>query len=117
MKLIILRGPEGVRFVEQGKPYRLLPGESPIGTTILFNKDPVPHTHTPEEQILDDTQEKIGAGDVLAKVFKETGFTEWWNKNHKGDCLPCKKRQAVANYLQFKGPKWLSEWVKDNADS
>lgn len=105
MNMVILKGPEGVRLVPCNKTYRLLPNENIVGSATLFDK--AKHEEQSEIEKLGIT----GLGDAAAAIIKTTGFKDWFNKMHGGECLPCKQRQAALNYFQFKGPKWLSKWV------
>ena len=107
--LVILNGPNGVRLVPCSG-FRFLPGEKVIGSATLFNKARIEQMEVPPTQ-----PEPIGVGDLAHKILTTSGFKSWWDKYHKGACLPCKQRQAYMNYLTFKGPEWLSKWVKDNS--
>ena len=105
--MIVIEGPNGIREVSPGVPYRLSPGEKVTSAT--------------KDDILSRTAKtnRVPLGDMIAKVFDSTGFKAWYNKQYgEGDgsgCAPCKKRQAALNYIEFQGPKWLSKWVKDNS--
>lgn len=55
----------------------------------------------------------IKLGDLGAKILQTTGFKDFWDRTHGGDCKPCQERQGLANYVEFKGPKWLSDWIED----
>lgn len=104
LNVIILKGPTGTRFVNSGERYILGPGEKIIGSARVDDSATIEELAAPA---------KIGAGDLIVAVTTSIGFKAWWDKKHNGDCLPCKKRQATANYLQFKGPEWLTQWVKE----
>ena len=88
-------------------PYRLAPDERVIGSAKEIQRDKfdrLAREHT------------VGVGDLMASLTGSTGFKAWWKKLHKGECLPCKKRQAALNYLTFQGPEWLTAWVKEHKD-
>jgi len=101
---VLLRGPKGERVIPDNTEYRFLPGERLVGVANI-SRD-----YVELEQLAHDN--KIGIGDMTAKIFETTGFKDWWDEKHGGECAPCKKRQATLNYIKFQGPKWLSNWVK-----
>ena len=105
--MIYITGPQGNRQVLSGVPYKLGPGEQITGGTV-----------NERDNALDIAVKgtRTGVGDLINAVTKSTGFKSWWKKLHKGECLPCKKRQATLNYLKFQGPEWLSNWVKEHKD-
>ena len=115
--MVILRGPQGVRLVNCGEPYRLQPDEQIVGSASLVDAAKNTEAQKRQQAILDDAQLTIGAGDLIAAVTGSIGFKKWWDEKHGGSCLPCKRKQAVANYLRLKGPAWLMRWVRENADS
>ena len=117
MNMVILRGPQGVRLVSCGEPYRLQPNEQIVGSASLVDAAKSTEAYKKQQSILDQAQLTIGAGDLIAAVTGSIGFKKWWDEKHGGSCLPCKRRQAVANYLQIRGPEWLRGWVKKNADT
>ena len=105
--MILIRQTDGnIRRQEERVPYSLLPGEVIVGSERELE------TH--QLQGWANTN-SVGVGDLIAAVTKTTGFKDWWNAKHKGLCLPCKRNQAVANYIKLKGPRWLKTWVKENA--
>ncbi len=106
--MIIIDGPNGRRLVPENTPYRLSPGERIAGSTKLAP------TETELEKFAEEN--KVGMGDLVAKVLDDVGFKEWWDKKHGGECAPCKQRQATLNYIKFKGPEWLSRWVKGESE-
>ncbi len=99
-----LVGPDGERVVPQNTPYVLKAGEKLVGTVMSYRGE----IHDMAED------NKIGAGDLVAAITTSTGFKKWWDKQHGGECLPCKERVATLNYIKFKGPKWLTKWIKGN---
>ena len=101
MRLLILKGPSGVRFVEHTEEKQTQ--ELIIGRAVLFDKDQAP------------IKRNVGVGDLLAAVLASIGFTKWWNTKFKG--CKCKSRRAALNYLKMRVPEWLNKWVKKNADS
>lgn len=101
--MIQLKGPEGVRLVEEGRPYRLNSGEKLIGSISGDKNHPL-------NSVAIETG--IGVGDLIAKITESTGFKTWWNKQNGGNCKKCEERQAVLNYLKFQSPSWLKNWVK-----
>jgi len=105
--MIIITGPKGKRKVAAGEPYTLEPGEMVTGMTRDVKLDKFDH-------IADDT--KVGVGDLINAATTATGFKKWWNAQHRGQCLPCKKRQAALNYFEFKGPQWIHDWVESKKD-
>ena len=103
--MIKLINEEGtIRLVEEGKSYRLEPGERVMrgGVPGLSELDKIAQ------------ENRIPVGDMIAKLFDTVGFKDYWNEKHGGECAPCKQRQATLNYIKFRGPKWLSEWVKED---
>lgn len=104
--MIILLGPNGERQIPENTPYRLLPGEKVIRGTGRYG--------TIRESELDKLAEsnKVGLGDLVASITTSTGFKNWWDEKHGGECAPCKQRQATLNYIKFQGPKWLAGWIK-----
>ena len=105
--MILITGPKGDRRVEPGVAYRLGEGERVVGNTKILQPDKLDNMAT------DAT---IGVGDLIHAVTRATGFKEWWYKVHGGGCLPCQKRQAALNYLQFKGPQWVHDWVENQKE-
>jgi len=67
----------------------------------------------PDAKIIDSLtdEHKIALGNTAAKILKTIGFKAWWDKKHGGSCRKCQERQAIMNYLKFKGPNWLKNWV------
>ncbi len=110
--MILIDGPNGKREVEEGKPYRLEPGERIVGS----------YRENKQSDKLDyiAKDNEIGVGSLMAAVTESTGFKKWWDEKHGGECIPCKKRQATLDYIKFQGPIWLVSWVKKwvkNSDS
>jgi len=100
---IILHGPKGERKVLANTPYRLLPGEKIVSSTV--------NGHSEIDKVAQENN--IGVGDLIASITTSTGFKRWWDKLHGGECQSCKKNQATLNYIKFQGPKWLSKFVKE----
>jgi len=112
--MILIRQTDGnIRKQEERVSYYLLPGEVIVGSEreLEINQQLQQETHQLQEWA--DTN-SVGVGDLIAAVTKTTGFQDWWNAKHKGQCIPCKRRQAVYNYVQFAGPNWLKKWVEAN---
>jgi len=87
MNLIILEGPNGKREVEEGVPYRLLPGEKIVGTTYVgdFQND-----NKNLEELAG--KEGVGVGDLVAKLTKVFGIEP---------CSKCEERKKVLNKLRI----------------
>lgn len=102
--MILLVGPKGQRIIPENTEYRLLPGEVNMGSANGMED------WTELKELANDN--KVGLGQLVSKVFESTGFKKWYFEKHGGDCLACHKRQYVLDYIRFKSPKWLSDWVK-----
>ena len=89
MALIVLRGPNGVRRVQEGMPYRLMPGEQVMGSEA-----------DPTEAALNDALEAnmIPLGDFVEKAFKL--LPEAIRPTH---CSKCEKRKQVLNHVRENG--------------
>jgi hypothetical protein len=80
---IVLQGPAGVRYVEEGVPYRLLPGEQVIGAE--------------EDTSLQDlhgelAKHGLGLGDYVEKAF--AALPAAIRPEH---CSRCEKRKLALN--------------------
>ncbi len=106
--MILIKGPNGTREVPDGLPYRLEVGESITGVRREQRLDKLDH-------IAADT--KTGAGDLINALTTATGFKQWYNKAHRGECMPCARRQAALNYFQFKGPQWMHDWIESKKEA
>lgn len=77
---IVIEGPNGRRFVEEGAAFTLEPGERVIGS----------------ERYVSDALQKtadelgIGLGDLIAKATKAFGIKP---------CAPCEKRRQILNRI------------------
>ena len=89
MSLILLQGPSGLRRVQEGVPYRLLPGEQVIGS----EQD---KTEAELNDILD--AQNIPMGDFIEKAFKL--LPEAIRPAH---CTKCEKRKQVLNHIRENG--------------
>lgn len=106
MALIVIAGNGGTRHVPAGKPYKLGPGERIVGSVNEQSGSPL-------EKIA--VENEIGLGSLVAAIMSTTGFKQWWEAKHGNKaCAKCKWRQAVLDYIKFKGPLWLAKWVKEN---
>jgi hypothetical protein len=87
--LIVLKGPDGLRRVPEGVPYRKLPGEKVIGS----ERDET-------ESELNDQLEKheIPLGDFVERAFKL--LPEAIRPTH---CSACEKRKKVLNHIRSNG--------------
>ena len=94
------------RFVEEGKPYRLQPGER-IERGIAGQ---------PTELDKIGIANNIPLGDMTAKLIASTPFKKWHEKYYGKECAKCQQRQASLNFIKFAGPKWLNNWVKTIKD-
>ena len=109
--MIIIKGPNGIREVKAGVPYRLEVGEKIAGSyKTRINGVEIDEVTTVAKS------SAIGAGDLIAAITGSTGFKRWWHEKHRGECMPCKRRQATANYLRAQGPAWLKTWVDKNKE-
>lgn len=89
MAWILLRGPEGLRRVEEGVPYRKLPGEVVIGS----------EQDTTEKELNDALEANmIPIGDFVEKAFKL--LPEAIRPTH---CSKCEKRKQVLNLVRKNG--------------
>lgn len=84
--MIVLKGPDGIRRVPEGVPYRKLPGERVIGS----EADAV---ETEMTNTLD--KEGMGLGDFIEKSFKL--LPEAIRPKH---CSKCEKRKQVMNRVR-----------------
>jgi len=103
--MITLRGPDGDRQIAENTPYRRLPGEY-----VVPNKNRVWHDSELDKLAQEN---KVGAGDFAEAIFTSTGFKQWWDQKHGGQCKSCQRNTAVLNYVQTQVPGWLAKWVKD----
>ena len=100
--MIVVKNAKGeTRMVADGIAYRLEPGESIVPGGIR-------EKHADKIDII-AKDNMIGVGDLVDYITTRSRFKQWWNWMHKGDCLPCQKRQATLNYIKFKGPKWVAD--------
>ncbi len=106
--MIIIKGPKGTREVRDGLPYRLNEGEAITAIRREKRLDTFDH-------IADS--EKTGVGDLINAVTTATGFKQWYNKAHRGKCMPCERRQAALNYFKFKGPQWVHDWIESKKEN
>jgi hypothetical protein len=84
--MILLKGPDGLRRVEEGVPYRKLPGEVVVGS----EKDVV------ESEMNNAlSKEGMGLGDFIEKSFKL--LPEAIRPTH---CSKCEKRKLVLNRVK-----------------
>ena len=89
MSLILLRGPDGLRRVPEGVPYRKLPGEVVIGS----EQDPL------DAELNNALAEhSIPMGDFVEKAFKL--LPEAIRPQH---CSKCEKRKQVLNHIRENG--------------
>lgn len=86
MAMIVLKGPNGLRRVEEGVPYRRLPGEQVIGSEA---------DKTEEELNNALAKESMGLGDFIEKSFKL--LPEAIRPTH---CSACEKRKRVLNRVK-----------------
>jgi hypothetical protein len=89
MRWILLNGPDGLRRVQEGVPYRMLPGEQVIGSEMDST-----------EQELNEALHKnnIALGDFVEKAFKL--LPEAIRPTH---CSKCEKRKRVLNHIRENG--------------
>ena len=92
--LVVLMGPEGVRLLPCGEPYRLLPDEHVIGSASI-------------EGVAKLQSQSIGAGDLVSAGLKTIGVTK------KPGC-GCPGKQKKLNSYRLTGPAWLRRWVEKN---
>jgi len=106
--MILLRGPDGERYIEDNTEYRMLPGEYRVPVTGRRGG-------VPRESPLDimARTNHIGAGDLVEAITTSTGFKRWWYDFNGGNCGACQRNGAVLNYIQAQVPGWLATWVKD----
>ena len=89
MALIVLKSPSGLRRVQEGIPYRLLPGEAVIGSEL----------DRTEAELNDALVEhNIPVGDFVEKAFKL--LPEAIRPQH---CSKCEKRKQVLNHIRENG--------------
>ena len=102
--MIVIEGPNGVRHIPNGVPYKLASGERITGTV---------KSKSQLDQIA--IENEIGLGSLVAAITNSTGFKQWWEAKHGNKaCARCKWRQAVLDYIKFKGPIWLAKWVREH---
>ena len=93
--LVVLMGPQGVRLLPCGEPYRLLPDEQVIGSASIVGA----------AKIKQQSNGSIGAGDLVAASLKAIGVTK------KPGC-GCPGKQQKLNRYRVEGPAWLKKWVE-----
>jgi len=94
---IILEGPNGKREVEEGKVYKLLPGEKVIGSSL--------NVEIRQENAKLETLAKskgMGVGDLVHKLTSVLGIPH---------CAKCQERKLVLNKLRLNG--WKIDWDKE----
>ncbi len=101
--MIIVEGPKGRREIPDGEAYGR--NERMVGSYKTGDAFAAVTYHS-----------GIPAGDLAAALLKTVGFKSWWDKVHGGECLPCKHRQAAANYVKLMGPDWLARWVNKHKE-
>lgn len=109
IKILTVDG--NIRRVGRNEAFRLAPGEKVVGS----DKGSEVRSDDDDLHKVAD-QNKMGVGDLINALTTSTGFKKWWDDNHKGECAPCQKRRASANYIKFKSPSWLSKWIKGYND-
>lgn len=80
---IILQGPEGTRRVPEGVPYRLLPGEQPVGSA---------EDETEVQLHAELAKRNVGLGDFVEAAIK--ALPESIRPTH---CSACEKRKIALN--------------------
>ena len=87
--MILLKGPNGLRRVPEGVPYRKLPGEQVVGSE-----------HDPVEAELNNELHKYDTpmGDFVEAAFKL--LPEAIRPQH---CSKCEKRKQVLNHIRENG--------------
>lgn len=91
MHMIVLEGPNGKREVMAGVPYRLLPGEKVVSSTLIgeIREDNKKLAKLAGEQ-------GVGVGDLVANLTKAFGIKP---------CSACEQRKKVLNRLKIQGWK------------
>lgn len=89
MAWIVLRGPDGIRRVQEGVPYRKLPGEKVVGSQMDDTEAEVQGTLI---------EMNMGLGDFVEKAIKL--IPEPFRPKH---CSSCEKRKQVMNRVRELG--------------
>ena len=94
MKKILLRGPQGERWIEEGKPFRFFPGEvvveNPDGQSVIAQDE------SEKDLYVGLHNEGIQWGDAVAKLTKVFGIQP---------CSKCEQRRRILNEAKKLGVK------------
>ena len=101
-KKILLIGPEGQRWIDEGQPFRFLPGEK----IVEDEKGNAITTPDEDEQELKEglVAQGIQWGDAVAKLTKVFGIKP---------CSSCEKRRQILNHAKDLGIKETLKKLKD----
>ena len=101
-KKILLIGPEGQRWIDEGQPFRFLPGEK----IVEDEKGNAITTPDEDEQELKEglVAQGIQWGDAVAKLTKVFGIKP---------CSRCEKRRQILNHAKDLGIKETLKKLKD----
>ncbi len=88
---VILEGPQGRRTVEEGVPYKRLPGEKVVGSERSEERK---EDHDALKRLAG--QHGMGVGDLVARLTKTFGIKP---------CARCEQRRRVLNRLRLDGWK------------
>lgn len=97
--MIVLKGPNGIRRVEEGVPYRMLPGEQVIGSEMDKTEEELNNALEKESMGLGDFVEK--AFSILPKAIRPT------------HCSQCERRKLVLNRIKEIGVKEAIKQIRE----
>ena len=94
MRKVLLSGPNGERWVEEGKPFKFLPGEKLVEDQ---NGRPTISSDDTEKELFDELQTQgIQFGDVISKLTKILNIPH---------CSRCEQRRRILNEAKKFGIK------------